>query len=301
MTPRPRPMPPRPRRSATAVETCLRPFSLVDHAPAKVNLTLRVLGAPRDGYHELESLVVFADFGDRLSFVPWRRALVLTVHGPSAGGGRRRRRQSGAQGRARARRAACRPRAGRFRPRQKAAGRGRPRRRLGRCGGGAAPSGRGERHRARRCGSLSPRRAPPAPTCRSASIRARASCAASANVLSAPLALPPLPAVLVNPGVALPTKAVFAGWKASPAAATALDEAALAKLTSARELVGFWPNRPTIWSRLPSRCSRRSPMCWPLCANVLAARWRACPARARPASDCSARPMRRRRRKRLSP
>src|SRR6185369_4752246 len=36
--------------------------------------------------------------------------------------------------------------------------------------------------------------------------------------LSAPLALPPLPAVLVNPGVALATKDVFARWKASPAA-----------------------------------------------------------------------------------
>jgi 4-diphosphocytidyl-2-C-methyl-D-erythritol kinase len=55
--------------------------------------------------------------------------------------------------------------------------------------------------------------------------------------LSAPLALPPLPAVLVNPGVALPTKAVFAGWKASPAATAPLDEAALARLTDARELV----------------------------------------------------------------
>jgi 4-diphosphocytidyl-2-C-methyl-D-erythritol kinase len=32
------------------------------------------------------------------------------------------------------------------------------------------------------------------------------------EILSAPLALPALPAVLVNPGVALSTKAVFAGW-----------------------------------------------------------------------------------------
>jgi 4-diphosphocytidyl-2-C-methyl-D-erythritol kinase len=56
--------------------------------------------------------------------------------------------------------------------------------------------------------------------------------------LSAPFALPPLPAVLVNPGVALPTKAVFAGWKASAAASVApLDEAALKKLRSAHELV----------------------------------------------------------------
>ena len=45
------------------------PALLVDSAPAKVNLTLRVLGRRPDGYHDLESLVVFADFGDRLSFV----------------------------------------------------------------------------------------------------------------------------------------------------------------------------------------------------------------------------------------
>jgi 4-diphosphocytidyl-2-C-methyl-D-erythritol kinase len=59
------------------------PVLLADHAPAKVNLTLRVLGRRADGYHELESLVVFADFGDRLSFSRGGD-LVLTVHGPSA-------------------------------------------------------------------------------------------------------------------------------------------------------------------------------------------------------------------------
>ena len=40
--------------------------SLVDAAFAKVNLTLRVLGRRSDGYHELESLVAFADVGDGL-------------------------------------------------------------------------------------------------------------------------------------------------------------------------------------------------------------------------------------------
>ena len=39
----------------------------VETAPAKVNLTLRVLGRRADGYHDLESLVVFADVGDRLA------------------------------------------------------------------------------------------------------------------------------------------------------------------------------------------------------------------------------------------
>jgi 4-diphosphocytidyl-2-C-methyl-D-erythritol kinase len=59
------------------------PVPLVENAPAKVNLTLRVLGRRADGYHEILSLVAFADFGDRLSFTPGGE-LMLTVHGPSA-------------------------------------------------------------------------------------------------------------------------------------------------------------------------------------------------------------------------
>jgi 4-diphosphocytidyl-2-C-methyl-D-erythritol kinase len=39
-------------------------------APAKVNLTLKVLGRRPDGYHELESLVAFADVGDRIILEP---------------------------------------------------------------------------------------------------------------------------------------------------------------------------------------------------------------------------------------
>ena len=57
--------------------------SLVEDAPAKVNLTLRVLGRRADGYHEIESLVAFASVGDALSFAPGG-GLALNVRGPSA-------------------------------------------------------------------------------------------------------------------------------------------------------------------------------------------------------------------------
>ena len=59
------------------------PVPLVANAPAKVNLTLRVIARRADGYHELESLVVFADCGDRLTFTPGG-ALSLAVSGVTA-------------------------------------------------------------------------------------------------------------------------------------------------------------------------------------------------------------------------
>jgi 4-diphosphocytidyl-2-C-methyl-D-erythritol kinase len=39
-------------------------------APAKLNLTLRVLGQREDGYHRLQTLFQFLDYADWLSFVP---------------------------------------------------------------------------------------------------------------------------------------------------------------------------------------------------------------------------------------
>ncbi len=54
-------------------------------APAKVNLALHVTGQRDDGYHVLDSLVVFADVGDRLSLTPGA-ALSLEVTGPFAAG-----------------------------------------------------------------------------------------------------------------------------------------------------------------------------------------------------------------------
>src|SRR4051794_15454150 len=56
---------------------------LIEHAPAKVNLTLAVLGRRSDGYHTLDSLVVFAGAGDRLTFAPGK-TLSLKVRGANA-------------------------------------------------------------------------------------------------------------------------------------------------------------------------------------------------------------------------
>jgi 4-diphosphocytidyl-2-C-methyl-D-erythritol kinase len=52
-------------------------------APAKINLTLRVIGRRADGYHELESLVAFAGLCDWLGFEPGDD-LILEVFGPRA-------------------------------------------------------------------------------------------------------------------------------------------------------------------------------------------------------------------------
>ena len=54
-------------------------------APAKVNLCLHMTGLRDDGYHLLESLVVFAEVGDRLAVSP-AAELSLTVSGPFAEG-----------------------------------------------------------------------------------------------------------------------------------------------------------------------------------------------------------------------
>jgi 4-diphosphocytidyl-2-C-methyl-D-erythritol kinase len=54
--------------------------------PAKVNLTLRVVGNRPDGYHELESVVVAAGLSDRLSFEP-ADGLHFTCDDPSVPSG----------------------------------------------------------------------------------------------------------------------------------------------------------------------------------------------------------------------
>jgi 4-diphosphocytidyl-2-C-methyl-D-erythritol kinase len=52
-------------------------------APAKLNLYLHVVGRRGDGYHLLDSLVAFADVGDELTVAP-AAALSLAVTGPQA-------------------------------------------------------------------------------------------------------------------------------------------------------------------------------------------------------------------------
>jgi 4-diphosphocytidyl-2-C-methyl-D-erythritol kinase len=52
-------------------------------APAKINLALLVLGRRPDGYHELQSLVVFADVADEIEAVPSAHDS-LTLAGPFA-------------------------------------------------------------------------------------------------------------------------------------------------------------------------------------------------------------------------
>lgn len=58
-----------------------------DHgfAPAKINLTLHVTGRRSDGYHLLDSLVAFADVGDRVRAAP-QAGLSLTLTGPESAG-----------------------------------------------------------------------------------------------------------------------------------------------------------------------------------------------------------------------
>ena len=211
------------------------PLPLVENAPAKVNLTLRVIVRRGDGYHEIESLVAFADFGDRLRFARGG-ALTLTVRGSSAA-------QAGEGDdnlvlKAARALAARRPDIvlGAFRLDKRlpvAAG----------LGGGSADAAAALRLLARVNGMApddphlyAAARATGAdvPVCLDPRARIMRGIG---EVLSAPLPLPPLPAVLVNPGVALPTKAVFAGWTPAPAPAVALDPATFTKLTGRDQLL----------------------------------------------------------------
>jgi 4-diphosphocytidyl-2-C-methyl-D-erythritol kinase len=57
-----------------------------DLAPAKINLALHVIGRRPDGYHLIDSLVAFAGVGDVVTVEPADRESVLLVTGPEAAG-----------------------------------------------------------------------------------------------------------------------------------------------------------------------------------------------------------------------
>lgn len=59
------------------------PAPLTEFAAAKINLSLHVLARRADGYHELDSIVAFADVGDELTFSP-AEEFSLTASGPFA-------------------------------------------------------------------------------------------------------------------------------------------------------------------------------------------------------------------------
>jgi 4-diphosphocytidyl-2-C-methyl-D-erythritol kinase len=179
---------------------------LRETARAKINLNLRVVGGRPDGYHDLESLVTFADFGDELTLSPGEETSV-DVTGRFAW-------NSGATVDnlvVKAARALGLP-AGRFTLEKHiplAAG----------LGGGSADAAAALRllaqanglkpddHRlmeaARTCGA-------DVPVCLESKSRI---IRGLGDRLEVPMALPELHAVLVNPGVALPTADVFASFR----------------------------------------------------------------------------------------
>jgi 4-diphosphocytidyl-2-C-methyl-D-erythritol kinase len=190
------------------------PASLTEPAPAKVNLTLRVLGRRPDGYHDLESLVAFARVGDRLDFTPGV-PLSLDISGPFAAAAGNLADNLVLKAARELARLAGGLVLGRFalvKDLPVAAG----------LGGGSADAAAALRLLARANGL--------APDDARLSAAARATGAdvpvcldprprvmrGIGEILSAPLDLPPLPAVLVNPGVPLATKDVFAALAAAP-------------------------------------------------------------------------------------
>jgi 4-diphosphocytidyl-2-C-methyl-D-erythritol kinase len=234
---------------------------LVERAPAKVNLTLRVIGRRADGYHDIESLVVFAREGDSLSLAPGGD-LALTVRGPTAS-------SAGAEADnlvLKAARALAAQvdglRLGSFaldKHLPVAAG----------LGGGSADAAAALRLLAQanrlagdpRLFAAARATGADVPVCLEPRPRLMRGIG---DVLTAPLALPPLPAVLVNPGVAVATKDVFAALALAPGQARTTAHEPTVIPTQDRALLAFLAEQANDLE--PAAISRQ-----PMIADVLAA------------------------------
>lgn len=217
---------------------------LSELAPAKVNLTLRVLGKRLDGYHDLESMVVFAHVADELTLSP-AGALSLEVDGPTAAA-------AGDNSDNLVLRAALALgdrveglRLGRFALSKRlpvAAG----------LGGGSSDAAAALRLLARlnRLAADDPRlieaaRATGAdvPVCLDPRPRVMRGIG---DILSPPFELPKIPALLVNPGVPVPTKDVFARLGLAPGArrgtASEVDPARLKDFAALIDYLKSQPN-----------------------------------------------------------
>jgi 4-diphosphocytidyl-2-C-methyl-D-erythritol kinase len=187
---------------------------LVEAAPAKVNLTLHIVGRRADGYHELESLVAFTRLADRLTLRPGA-SLELRVSGPTAA-------QAGATddnlvlrvARAAAERIGNLVLGSFALVKRLPAGAG--------LGGGSSDAAAALRLLARANGlalddprlhDVAKATGADIPVCLDPQPRLMRGIG---EILSAPLTLPPLHAVLVHPGFPLATRDVFAALRLAP-------------------------------------------------------------------------------------
>jgi 4-diphosphocytidyl-2-C-methyl-D-erythritol kinase len=235
----------------------------VELAPAKVNLSLRVLRRRQDGYHDIESLVVFANVGDTLTFTPGTK-LTLKVAGPTGP-------ESGQVDDnlvLRAARALLESvpdvRVGSFSLAKRlpvAAG----------LGGGSADAAAALRLIARasrlrlddlRVMDAARKTGADVPVCLDPRPRLMRGIG---EILSPPLSLPKLPAVLVNPGIHVPTRDVFAALRLQPSDASSPGLPGETSLPRDRDSL------VTLLEHHPNDLERPAIALQPSIANVLAA------------------------------
>ena len=273
-------------------------------APAKINLWLHVTGQRADGYRELDSLVAFADVGDRLSIAP-ADGLSLTVSGPFAAAlGTAAENLVLRAARALALHCGVPAEAALHLEKNLPVASG--------IGGGSADAAAALRLCARlwqveieeaALAGVALVLGADVPVCLAGeTVRMTGIGEGVAPLVPPP---PPIPAVLINPGVAVSTGQVFdalAGRFSLPAAVRDGDFAALA-LANRNDLEApateeskreFMATRPRLY--MDSRLCRRSPGRWRCCAPRRRFGWRACRGAAPPASACSTATMRHRKR-----